>query len=132
MKFVSRPQTVQYARRIAEAMGLSGWVISEATCFASDGCYAEVQAVYGQRSAVLYLSADWEELSAEVRRSTIVHELVHLHLAHLTFLSYDMFASVSKSSSDCFRAALTLAEEYAVDAIAEAWAPSLPLPRGKA
>jgi len=122
--------TVEYTRKIAVAMGLGGWVIEETADPASEGCLAEIEPTYGQRHAKLSLCKEWDELPKEEQRNTIVHELVHVALASLTQLSYDIVESLDEGAVKASRAALNLAEEYVVDAIAEAWAPYMPLPGG--
>lgn len=122
--------TVEYTRQIAVAMGLGGWHIEECADPASEGCLAEIEPTYGQRHAKLSLCKDWDDLPAEEQRDTIVHELVHVHLAHLTQLSYDIVDGLEPSATKAAQAALNLAEEYIVDAIAGAWAPYMPLPGG--
>lgn len=122
--------TVEYTRKIAISMGLGGWVIEETADPASEGCLAEIEATYGQRHAKLSLCKDWDSLPKEEQRNTIVHELVHVHLASLTQLSYDIVEGLNEGALTTARAALSLAEEYVVDAIAEAWSPYMPLPGG--
>lgn len=122
--------TVEYTRQIAVSMGLGGWVIEESADPASEGCLAEIEATYGQRHAKLSLCKDWDELPVEEQRDTIVHELLHVHLAHLTQLAHDIVESLDEGASKASKAALTLTEEYTVDAMASAWAPYMPLPGG--
>lgn len=125
-----RTSTVEYTRQIAVAMGLGGWVIEESSEPASEGCLAEIEATYGQRHAKLSLCKDWEQLSPEEQRDTIVHELLHVHLAHLTQLAHDIVESLDEGASKAAKVALALTEEYTVDAMANAWSPYMPLPGG--
>lgn len=122
--------TVEYTRKIAVSMGLGGWVIEECADPASEGCLAEIEPTYGQHHAKLSLCGNWNDLPAEEQRNTIVHELIHVALAPLSQLSYDIVEALDEGSSKTARAALNLAEEYVVDALAEAWAPYMPLPGG--
>lgn len=122
--------TVEYTRQIAVSMGLGGWVIEESETPASEGCYAEIEPTYGQRHAKLSLCATWEELDPIEQRDTIVHELIHVHLASLTQLAYDIVDGLEPAATKASQAALNLAEEYIVDAMANAWAPFMPLPGG--
>lgn len=122
--------TVEYTRQIAVAMGLGGWHIEQSADPASEGCLAEIEPTYGQRHAKLSLCAEWDTLPPEEQRDTIVHELVHVHLASLTQLAYDLVQELDPSAVKVAQAALNLAEEYVVDAMAGAWSPYMPLPGG--
>lgn len=122
--------TVEYTRQIAVSMGLGGWTIEESADPANEGCLAEIEATYGQRHAKLSLCKEWDDLPAEDQRDTIVHELVHVHLAHLTQLGFDIIDGLEPAATKASQASLNLAEEYAVDAMANAWAPYMPLPGG--
>ncbi len=122
--------TVEYTRQIAVAMGLGGWIIEETEAPATEGCLAEIEPTYGQRHAKLSLCKEWDTLDPVEQRDTIVHELLHVHLSHLTQLAHDIVETVDEGATKAARASLSLAEEYAVDAMATAWSPYMPLPGG--
>lgn len=122
--------TVEYTRQLAVAMGLGGWHIEESADPASEGCLAEIEPTYGQRHAKLALCATWEELPKEEQRNTIVHELLHVALAPLSQLAFDIVEALDEGAAKTARASLNLSEEYIVDALAEAWSPYMPLPGG--
>lgn len=122
--------TVEYTRQIAVSMGLGGWTIEQSADPASDGCFAEIEPTYGQRHAKLALCPNWDDLPPEEQRDTIVHELLHVHLASLTQLAFDIVQELDPAAAKVAQAALNLAEEYVVDAMAGAWSPYMPLPGG--
>ena len=126
----SKPGPVdQYLRTLAQAMGLGDWVLVISDEPADDGTVAEIDCTLGQRHARVYLCEEWLELDAVTQRDTLVHELVHAHLAQLRHLADALFATVKggKQAEVSFH----LIEEYATEAIAQAWAPMLPLPIAK-
>jgi hypothetical protein len=122
--------TVEYTRQIAVSMGLGGWVIEESETPAEEGALATIEPTYGQRHAKLSLCKEWETLTPEEQRDTIVHELLHVHLAHFSQLAHDIVESLDEGAAKAARASLALAEEYAVDAMSTAWSPFMPLPGG--
>jgi hypothetical protein len=121
---------IEYARSIAKLMGLGEWTLVLDSGLACEDCLAEIDAIYGQRLAKLALCKQLDTIDPETQRATIVHELLHVHLAHYSQLGYDMLNALENGSSKAGTAALVLCEEYVVDAIALAWAPFLPLPGG--
>lgn len=121
----------RYARKLAALMGLAGWTIEVSLTDAGDGNMAEVDCVYGQRIARIALSEQWASYSAESERDTLVHELVHVLFAQYSQLANDLLTAASESAGVVGGAALGCVEEWVVDNIALAWAPSLPLPGEK-
>jgi hypothetical protein len=112
----------------AALLGLDGWVITVAEEPAPDEHLADIAPVYGQRYAVLRVGADWGTWEDTLLHSTIVHELLHLHVEHASQVAEDTAAAAKKSSGPVVRAAVNLALEYAVDGIAVAITPHLPAP----
>lgn len=119
-----------YVNRIAQAMGLRHWVIEVQASPADEDNLAEVDCVYGQNHARLFVCEKWHTLAPEVQRSTLAHEMMHVHASMWTQMASDTLDPVLKGSKrKIVEAALHLCEEYMVDAVALAWAPALPLPR---
>ncbi len=121
----------RYARKLAALMGLAGWTIEVSLTDAGDDNMAEVDCVYGQRIARIALSEHWGSYSDESVRDTLVHELVHVLFAQYSQLAHDLLTAASESAGVVGGAALGCVEEWVVDNIALAWAPSLPLPEEK-
>jgi hypothetical protein len=124
----SRPQepVADYVRRLAALMGLRDWTVEVQDEPASDGTLAECDAIFGQRYARISLCSEWYTLDPAVQRSTVAHELLHCHVAQLSNLVNAMLEQTK--GSKVARACWSVGEEYLVDAIAEAWAQTLPLP----
>ena len=120
----------QYVARLAGLMGLEGWTFEVQSEFCDKDNMAEIDAVYGQRFAKVYLSQDWHTFSPELLRDTLVHELLHAHFAPISELSSDLLDAGSKKNAKVAKAALSYMEERIVDQIACAWARTLPLPKG--
>lgn len=121
---------ILYTRSLAKLMGLGEWELVLDENPACDDCLAEIDSTYGQRHAKLSICKQWDTLDADTQRATIVHELLHVHLAHYSQLAFDMLNALDNGSSKAGTAAMNLCEEYVVDAMALAWAPFLPLPGG--
>lgn len=118
----------QYVARLANLMGLEGWTFEVQGDPCDKDNMAEIDAVYGQRFAKVYLSQDWHTFSPELLRDTLVHELVHAHFAPMSELSHDLLDAAAKKHAKTAKAALSYMEERIVDQIACAWARTLPLP----
>ncbi|MCL5292552.1 MAG: hypothetical protein M1548_08515 [Actinobacteria bacterium] len=121
-----------YVRQIADLLHLKDWRIrievDEAEDF--DGFMAVVHPIEGRKRARLILCKEWLELSPEDQRHSIVHELVHCHLAGAgDIVRLDLLKNMSQSSYDIFYGGFKRQIEYAVDGLADAVAPLLPLPR---
>lgn len=120
-----------YVNRIKEHMGLSEWVIEVQATPADDGNLAEIDCVYGQRRALLFVCEEWHGLPPETQRSTLAHEMLHAHVSGLAQMLHDTIDPVlKKGERRIVEAAFRLCEEHMVDTIALAWAATLPLPNG--
>jgi hypothetical protein len=115
-------------RHYATLLDLDGWVITVADEPAPEEHLADIGPVYGQRYAVLRVGADWGTWEDTLLHSTIVHELLHLHVEHASQVAEDTATAVKKTAGPVVRAAVNLALEYAVDAVAVAITPHLPPP----
>lgn len=118
-----------YIRQIADIAGLRDWtfiVKREATT--AEDAVASVERVYGRKLAVIYFCDDFRhQISDDQQRYTVIHELLHCHLAHLDQLVDDCIRpDASQSAWNVFFPAYRLANEYAIDGIADCMAPHLP------
>lgn len=118
-----------YIKSLAQAMGLGGWTFKVDEEVSTDGTLAEIECVYGQRHAVVFLAKDWATMSPTDKRDTLVHELLHAHLSGLMYLVNDLLKVAGKKAAAYGGAAWHLHEEYTVEALAQAWAPMLPEPK---
>lgn len=119
----------RYIRRIADELRLRDWTVLLDPEPSSEGTSATVTPIYGRRRAIVYLSADFLETSAEEQRHTVAHELIHLHLepCSATILN-DLQAPLGENADTILERVYMRHLEYAVDGLADAVAPMLPLP----
>lgn len=118
----------QYVRKVADAMGLRDWRL-DVKGEPPEYAYAQCRPTDGQRHAELRFGSDFEALEPERRRAIVVHELVHCHIAQLQWqVEKDLERHLGPSTDRVFFDSFRRNVEYAVDAIAEALAPHLPLP----
>lgn len=118
----------RYVYQLADLMGLRGWDLKVSEEVSSKHTLAEIETVYGQLAATVWLGEDWEDLSPEMKRDTLVHELLHAHVSRLKYLVEDVLKAAGKKVAAIGGAAWHLEEEYTVEAMAQAWAPWLPVP----
>ncbi len=111
-----------YFRALADRLALKDWRIEVTDEEPSDSqANLSVQPVEGRKWARLRLSEFWLRRPPEAQRLGAVHELIHVH--HATEINL-----LKKwLSADAF-AAWLMAHEYAVDGLADAIAPLMPLP----
>lgn len=120
-------ELTRYVRHIADLLDLRDWDIT-VKVGTSEDALGECLPVYGQRRATISLCSTWQEMTPEDVRSTVVHELIHCHLAALTHLLDSVAAEVlHKQVGAMLTTAVSLELEYATDAIACAAAKTLPL-----
>lgn len=126
-----------YVRDLADRLGLRDWTIRIDKEPASDGACAEIQCLSGQKRAILALGKNFytpEDCDtageiADWQRHTLVHELVHCHLASARQSVEDALDALAKpKASDAVFVSIDLQLEYATDAVADVVAPLMPLP----
>jgi hypothetical protein len=117
----------RYVRVLADLLGLRDWEIVVATDFCDEDNLAETECTYGQRHAVLRFNKKWAEWSKEDLRSTVVHELLHVHTEPLTELLSDILQGVlSVKAASVATASMGYSLERIVDQIAVAIDPFFP------
>jgi hypothetical protein len=123
-------QAALYVRRLADMVGLCDWrfvVLEEAP--ADTDAVANVTPVAGRKYAEFRFRPDFFDDGPEERRATVLHELIHCHLAAISEqVRSDLLTHLGQATYDVFVAAFLRQLEYAVDGMAEAWAELLPLP----
>ena len=75
---------VRYVNKLKNMMGLSHWTILMQTKPSSPDALGETEVVHGQHLAKMYLHKDFRKDTATDFRATVVHELLHCHMAHLS------------------------------------------------
>lgn len=118
----------RYLRVLADKMELRDWTIGTMHRPADDGKAASCVCTYGQKKINVFLGLRFDDDSPEEQRVTLVHELLHAHLAGAHRLLIDAQANVRKTWIDQLECAVRVQHEYAVDAIADIVAKYLPLP----
>jgi hypothetical protein len=113
-----------YLRALADLVSLRDWTvgIDHRPPDCQEGV-AEVHLPYGRKIAWVRLSEEFLDSKPEEQRHTLAHELIHAHCEPMARMLAD---HLDGPFLDAFR----LQYEYAVDAIADALAPHLPLPVG--
>ncbi len=122
-----------YIRVVANHMGLCDWQfeVEWIPIQSEDGDtqeYANCRPIFGRKYAVLKFSVDALDSDEFTLRNTVVHELVHCHLAQAqSFFENEVYDFTGKPLPwnimwDGFKRAL----EYGVDGIAAGWSETLP------
>ncbi len=88
---------------------------------------AEVWQAFKKRSTFIRVRAGWMDLSPDSQRDAIVHELLHLHLAEMNAVLDKLGGLLGQPAWDIVSEQYLVAEEVAVDTLAGAIAPMLPL-----
>lgn len=111
-----------YVRRIADLMCLRDWFIQLIWEGPDEPeVAADIKCIPGRRLAYIRLGDSFlDDYTPDQQRHTVVHELVHAHL--------DQAQKVAEEAMGEQWAVFRLLLEYGVDAIADGWAPCLPLP----
>lgn len=120
-----------YVRGVADAVELRDWrfrVEGERPAFLSIDAAAACRPTRGRRFAALWFSDGWWDGSPEERRQTVVHELLHCHFRPVDAVVEGIQTNLGDAAWGVFDAAYQDAQEYAIDAVAEALARGLPLP----
>lgn len=111
-----------YVRDLANRLALRDWTFVLEPEHCTPGRNAEIQPCFGRKHATLRLSNLFLQMPAGLQRHTLVHELMHCHLAELSFYIQHL------AFGDALRAARIM-QEMAVDGLADAMAILLPLPQ---
>lgn len=92
---------------------------------------AKVTPTYGRKLATIEFCKDFADLSPEVQRHTIVHELVHCHFdPACSIMRHGLTKTAMRQRTyDVLWESYTQQVEFAVDGIASALARHLPLPK---
>jgi hypothetical protein len=115
-----RQRWLPYLRDVADRLHLRDWRFVIAEDLPNDrDSIATAWCCYGRKYATLRLNDSFLADNRDEQRNTIVHELVHAHLAPYV-------RAVETMTND--DKVLRLLMEYSVDGLANAIAPLVPLP----
>lgn len=127
-----------YARRLADDMGLRDWTISitsdepSAEELGARGGGVPVAAQnsgVGRKECELFFSEAFfeDDYGDDQRRETVVHELIHAHMTGMWhMIYYDLEDHMNPPAYAVFHDSFRRSMEYATDALAEALAPHMP------
>lgn len=123
---MNRPEQIArvrpYVRDMADRMCLKDWRIEVLEDTPDDkGCNAEIETISGYKTARIRLALDFFENDDEHRRYILCHELVHLHLSLVDDFLRPIMGGSQQTTYDLLR-------ERAVDEMAHALAPHMPMP----
>jgi hypothetical protein len=120
-----------YVELLKVILRLSDWTIELSRVQAAADEAANIEAVYGQKRAVMCLGPTFLNLSIEDQRQTVVHELIHCHLQAATdVVRRTNDYALSEEGAEIAWIGFMGEVEYATDGLADAVAPFLPLPWG--
>jgi DNA-directed RNA polymerase subunit F len=120
---------VRYVRLVADLFGLRDWTIIISLEHCDEDTLADTELTYGQRIARLRFNEKWAEWDPDDLRSTVVHELIHVHTEPTSELLADIAgATLDEKTAAAMTSAVSYSLERAVDQIAVAIAPYFPLP----
>jgi hypothetical protein len=113
-----------------QVLGLSDWEVELVTgADLPDDCLARINIPTGRRTAEIKLGEEYEKSSPEEKRATLVHELLHCHFDPLGDLAHRALPqTIGEAAWHVYEEASDLLLEQAIDAVAVAIAPFLPVP----
>jgi len=122
-------QLGEYIAKLKSMMGLRDWTIHIQHDRPDNPNFAADVYVYpGRRSANIRFDDDWGNADPEDFRETCVHELLHCHINPIRTPIDNLDSTIGKMVYVPLYAEVTDRIELAIDAIAAALAPHLPLP----
>ena len=119
-----------YVNQLTIPLRLVDWEVrvSDSPCDDTDDL-ASINPTYGQKRATIRFCEGFDGRSTEEQRKTIAHELIHCHFWPMTEMAEaDIEHFMSSGEREMFSRGFRRNMEYAVDALADALAPFLPLP----
>ena len=121
-----------YVDALRVPLKLSDWTIDVSDAPSETDTFAQVDSTYGQKRATIRLCQGWDSVTPDDQRQTIAHELIHCHLCPaVEMATEDLNLYLSSGEMEMFRRGFTRTIEYAIDALADAISPLLPLPPSK-
>jgi hypothetical protein len=120
-----------YVRDLANKLGLRDWIIElEWDITSDDDADADIIPLYGRRCASIRFARSFRRQTPENQRYTVVHELLHCHMAPIDELvRRSAEGLLGSAGSTAVLVAYDQSSETAVDGIAASVAELLPVPR---
>lgn len=127
------PWVVRYVNKLKNMMGLSHWTILMQAKPCNADALGETEVVHGQHLAKMYLHKDFRKDTPEDLRATIVHELLHCHLAVIEeavdeVLKPDPEDAKSKAVHKMVLSLIQYENERVIDSLSESMGKWLPTP----
>jgi hypothetical protein len=112
-----------YARYLQRKLQLQDWFVKviDEPCGPDDD--ADISITEGQKHAKMRVRSDFKDRTPEQQRHTMVHEIIHIHLAGMQDSAADLEQHVGSVVYNLFDKSFLRALEYAVDGLADAFAP---------
>lgn len=117
-----------YLRCLADLLGLRDWTVALDVSSDAGPYGATVERVYGRKIARVAVCPEFAAMPAGEQRQTLVHELVHCHLGGAQDAARVLGGVLSSEAYGAWWPLFDHQIEFAVDALADAIAPTLPLP----
>lgn len=135
MKRRHREALGHYVRYIADEMGLRDWTFEvEIGCpdvelpWGTEPALASIECVDGQKFATITFAEGTKGMPKAHVRHTVVHELIHAHLnPACELVRVDAKDGFSQATYEMLMASFRRSVEFAVDGLADALAPHMPL-----
>lgn len=117
-----------YVRDMADRIGLKDWAIVVGDEVADKGNDAQIKCMYGHQRAMLWLDENFDAFTPERQQGTILHELLHCHLARMSHATRHVEPVLGPVAGPLFSAVIEDGEEQAAESLSVVLAPFLPLP----
>lgn len=129
MKPKDRRALGRYLRWVANAMGLRDWTITVLHDPCDEDSLGVCNPTYGRKMADISFPADFRHsVTPEGQRQTVVHELLHcVFAAEQDHIRIHLPRHLAQSTYDVFNDTYRQMHEYAIDGLADALAPHMPL-----
>ena len=133
------PWIQRYANKLKNMMGLSHWTIHMSPKPCNVDALGETEVIHAQNLATIYLHKDFRKDKPEDIRATMVHELLHCHMSHISEVVHEILKPEEddQKSKVIHKATISVLDyeiERVIDAISESlgkWMPTPDMPKPK-
>lgn len=133
------PWIQRYANKLKNMMGLSHWTIHMSPKPCNVDALGETEVIHAQNLATIYLHKDFRKDKPEDIRATMVHELLHCHMSHISEVVHEILKPEEDDQKGkvIHKATISVLDyeiERVIDAISESlgkWMPAPDMPKPK-
>lgn len=133
------PWIQRYANKLKNMMGLSHWTIHMSPKPCNADALGETEVIHAQNLATIYLHKDFRKDKPEDIRATMVHELLHCHMSHISEVVHEILKPEEddQKGKAIHKATISVVDyeiERIIDAISESlgkWMPTPDMPKSK-